>query len=102
MPTMPPVMSPIMMIVVIIIVVGAIIVSARVVIVSRVVIAAVIGSVIPRATAKCDTEVLGLRIVWVYRQQSKDRPCDHKKSFHFLYFSKRLDETTAADIRQRT
>ena len=56
--------------IIIAIVVGAIIVSARVVIIFRTVISSIIGPVIPRFTAKGDTEALRLGIVLAYRQQS--------------------------------
>ena len=52
------------------IVVGAIIVPARVVVIFGIVIPSIIGSVIPRPTAKGDTEALRFRIVLAYRQQS--------------------------------
>ena len=65
-------MIPTMMIVIVVgaIVVGAIIVPARVVIIFGIVIPSIIGSVIPRSTAKGDTEALRFRIVLAYRQQS--------------------------------
>ena len=57
-------MMPTIMIVIVVgpIVGGAIIVPARIVI--------IFGIVIPRSTAKCDTEALRFRIVLAYRQQS--------------------------------
>ena len=94
---MPPVMPPVIIIVVIGIIVVAIIVS-RVVRVTRIVIAVVIGSVVPRTAAKRDTESLCLRIVLADRQQSQDRQCDDEKSFHGT--SLILDGSTAAHIRQ--
>jgi len=95
---MPPVMPPVIIIVVIGIIVVAIIVS-RVVRVTRIVIAVVIGSVVPRTAAKRDTESLCLRIVLADRQQSQDRQCDDEKSFHGCT-SLILDGSTAAHIRQ--
>src|ERR1700751_1195759 len=81
---MVPPMIPTMMIVIVVgaIVVGAIIVPARVVIIFRIVIPSIIGSVIPRSTTKGDTEALRFRIVLAYRQQSKNRQDEDKKSFH--------------------
>jgi hypothetical protein len=57
-------MMPTIMIVIVVgpIVGGAIIVPARIVI--------IFGIVIPRSTAKCDTEALRFRIVLAYHQQS--------------------------------
>ena len=56
--------------IIIAIIVGAIIVPASVVIIFRTVISSIIGSVIPRSTAKGDTEALRFRIVLAHRQQS--------------------------------
>ena len=61
---------PMMPTIVKVIVVGAIIVPARVVVIFGIVIASIIGSVIPRPTAKGDTEALRFRIVSDDRQQS--------------------------------
>jgi hypothetical protein len=66
----PPVVPTMMPTIIIVIVVGAIIVPARVVIIFRIIIPSIIGSVIPRSTAKGDTEALRFRIVLAYRQQS--------------------------------
>ena len=64
-------MPPIMIVIVVRpIVGGAIIVPARIVIIFGIVVPTIIGSVIPRSTAKGDTEALRFRIVLAYRQQS--------------------------------
>jgi len=78
----PPVMPVVIIIVIIGIIVAAIVVSWIVVVVSGIVIVVVIRSIVPRPTAKGDTESLCPRIISAYRQQSQDCQRDNEESFH--------------------